>query len=200
MDPLTQRLLTGAGGKAPAVLESNYAGAATVNFSTTPAANTLILFFGESTADVALPTGYTLIAQRTGANTRFLCAYKKAVGTETSVTSTGASVVGYIFLSVGANLDVTGTVATSAVNTITANGITPTTPAVAFLFWAVNNNCTTATLNDTGWTSIINTPINASLTREIAVWAKDRYDGQTTPNITVTSDNNPAAAVQFSVK
>lgn len=205
MDLLTQRLLMSAGSRAPVVLEQEFVFSQTVNFTTTPAVNTLILFFGQrGGTDVVLPTGYTLITQRTGANCRFLCAYKVAVGTETSVTSSSAEVVGYAFVSVGASLDVTGTVGTAigggGTSQVTANGITPTiTPSLGFLFSAVNNNATTVSINDNGWTAIINSTLQTG-GKDIVVYTKELVNGASTPNITVTWDSNPSVAVQFSIK
>ncbi len=205
MDLLTQRLLMSAGSRVPAVLETGIGiKSSTVPFTTTPAANTLILFFGQrSGSDVSLPTGYTVIAQRTGANCRFLCAYKIAVGTETSITSTGSDVNSYAFVSVGASLDKTGAVATSTSAIVTADGLTalnaPITPSLAFLVSAVNGDSSTVSIDDNGWTEIINSTLQTS-NRELVVYAKEIVNGASTPNITVTWDANTSVAVQFSIK
>jgi hypothetical protein len=185
---------------APVVLEDGVAGADSITFATTPTASTLILFFGQrGGSDVTLPSGYTLIAQRTGNNCRFLCAYKVAAGNETSVTSTNAAIVGYAFVSVNAVLDVTGTVGTSAASSVAITGITPANSSLVFLVAAVNNNATSVSQDGTGWTEVFNSVTELSSTRDIVVWRK-AGTGTATGTVTVTFDVSPTVGVQFSVR
>jgi hypothetical protein len=184
----------------PVVLEDGVAAADSITFSTTPAANTLILFFGQrGGSDVALPSGYTLIAQRTGTNCRFLCAYKIAAGSETNVTSNSANVVGYAFASVNAVLDVTGTVGTSGSISVSIAGITPANPSLVFLVAASNNDCTSVSQNGTGWTEVFNSVTELSSNKELVVW-RQLGSGVATDTVSVTFDNSPLAGVQFSIR
>ena len=198
MDPLTTNLMRAAGSlvATPTVLQSGVTNASSINFTSTPAANTLILFFGQrSGSDVSLPTGYTLIAQRTGTNCRFLCAYKVAAGNETSAASANASMTGYAVVSVGALLDTTGTVATS--NTV--NGITPASSSLAFLVIAANNSATSVSQDGSGWTEVFNSVTGLVSGNEIVLWSKPGA-GTATGTVTITIDTSPTAGVQFSVK
>lgn len=196
MDPTTLRLMMGASRRAPVVLEDGVAGASSINFATTPAANTLILFFGQKGgSNVILPSGYTTIAQRTGANARFLCAYKVAAGNETSVSSNNADIVGYAFVSVGSVLDVTGTVATDE----TVSGITPANLSLVFLVVATNSGATRVSQNGTGWTEVFNTVTELGINRELIVWRK-AGTGTATETVTISIDASPVAGVQFSVR
>lgn len=189
-------MMGAAGGNPPVVLEDGVAAASSINFATTPAANTLILFFGQrGGSDVGLPSGYTTIAQRTGNNCRFLCAYKVAAGNETSVSSSNADVVGYAFVSVDSVLDVTGTVATTSA----ISGITPANPSLVFLVLAANANGTSVSQDGTGWTEVFNSVTELTSTREIVVWTKAGI-GAATETVTITIDATPVAGVQFSVR
>lgn len=204
MDPTTLRLIMGAAGgvaAAPVVLEDGVATAASINFTTTPAANTLILAFAirGGTSNPGTPSGYTLISSNTANNARLFIWYKVAVGNETSVASSNADITGYAFVSVGAVLDVTGTMKDSSGTSVTATAITPASSSLVFLCVGCNNNSNTPT-NDGGFSTIVfDTTTELVTSKEITVWTK-AGTGASTGDATVTFSGNGIAAVQFSVR
>lgn len=190
----------GGGAAAPVVLEDGVAAAANINFATTPAANTLILAFATRGGSApGTPSGYTLISSNTSNNAQLHIWYKVAVGNETSLSSSNAEVTGYAFVSLGAVLDVTGTMANASGTSVTATAITPASNSLVFLC-ANCNNGSTAPTNDGGFSTIVfDSTTELTSSKEITVWTK-AGTGASTGDATVTFSGSVTAAVQFSVR
>lgn len=80
-------------------------------------------------------------------------------------------------------------------------GVYPVTPIPAPTFDSKTQRVsqTACTQDGSGWIEVINTAVNESYGRDIAVWTQPG-DGTATGTVTVTFEKNPTVGVQFSVK